>query len=96
MSDFATSQAALDIYNLRASAEMVRTDHKQAHYQASTAQQQHAQTELSQQQSATLMRNLLRTAMSSICYLRHLFPEDCFQDRFLTGVPNFKSMMQYL
>ncbi|EFC42471.1 meiotic specific asynaptic protein [Naegleria gruberi] len=32
------------------------------------------------------MRNLMRTAISSVCYLRNLFPEDCFQDKSLSGI----------
>lgn len=31
-------------------------------------------------------QNLVRTAISSIVYLRNLFPEDCFQDKKLTGL----------
>lgn len=34
-----------------------------------------------------MIRNLFRTAISSISYIRGLFPEDCFGDRILTGVP---------
>jgi hypothetical protein len=32
------------------------------------------------------MKNLIRTALSSIAYLRDLFPEDCFSEKRLTGV----------
>lgn len=43
-------------------------------------------------QSLSLMRNLLRTAISSISYLRHLFPEDCFADKSLAGI-HIKSLL---
>ena len=33
-----------------------------------------------------LVRNILRIGISSIAYLRHLFPEDCFQDHILAGM----------
>eukprot|EP00698_Gefionella_okellyi_P024243 TRINITY_DN8502_c0_g1_i11.p1 TRINITY_DN8502_c0_g1~~TRINITY_DN8502_c0_g1_i11.p1 ORF type:complete len:371 (-),score=75.08 TRINITY_DN8502_c0_g1_i11:758-1870(-) len=55
-------------------------------------QQQLARTEIDAKQSLTLMRNLMRTAISSICYLRHMFPEECFQDRFLSGI-NIKGLI---
>eukprot|EP01087_Luapelamoeba_hula_P014369 TRINITY_DN4198_c1_g1_i1.p1 TRINITY_DN4198_c1_g1~~TRINITY_DN4198_c1_g1_i1.p1 ORF type:complete len:370 (-),score=72.76 TRINITY_DN4198_c1_g1_i1:105-1214(-) len=45
-----------------------------------------------QEQSMTLMRNLLRTTVSSICYLRHIFPEECFHDKQLCGI-NIKSLV---
>jgi hypothetical protein len=38
------------------------------------------------------MRNLLRTAISSIVYLRNIFPENCFKDRTLTGI-NIKALV---
>jgi hypothetical protein len=31
------------------------------------------------------MRNLLRTAISSVAYLRDLFEEDCFADKEING-----------
>ena len=34
-----------------------------------------------------MMRNLFRTTISSISYIRNLFPDNCFTDRILTGVP---------
>ncbi|KAL0235057.1 hypothetical protein GEMRC1_001639 [Eukaryota sp. GEM-RC1] len=43
-------------------------------------------------QSLTLVRNLMRTAISSVCYLRNLFPEDCFEDRPLAGL-TIKSLL---
>lgn len=42
-------------------------------------------------QSLTLVRNLFRTAISSVCYLRGLFPENCFSDRSVVGL-NIKSL----
>jgi len=38
------------------------------------------------EESLALVRNLLRTAISSIVYLRNIFPEHCFRDRTLTGL----------
>ncbi|KAK2957475.1 putative Meiosis-specific protein PAIR2 [Blattamonas nauphoetae] len=58
-----------------------------------TLQQTISQTDsVSRQQSLILIRNLLRTAISSISYIRHIFPEDCFQDRLLSGM-NVKSLL---
>jgi hypothetical protein len=49
--------------------------------------QQITQTSIpTEQQSLVMMRNLLRTAISSISYIRGLFDEHCFSDRVLTGV----------
>ncbi|KAL0210898.1 hypothetical protein P9112_009196 [Eukaryota sp. TZLM1-RC] len=56
-------------------------------------------------QSLILVRNLMRTAISSVCYLRNLFPEDCFEDRPLAGltiksllstVPEAKTIVSWL
>lgn len=33
----------------------------------------------------------MRTAISTVCYLRNIFPEDCFSDKSLSGV-NIKSL----
>ncbi|KAL0233692.1 hypothetical protein PCE1_002201 [Barthelona sp. PCE] len=38
-------------------------------------------------QSATLVRNLLRTALGSICYHRGLFPERYYEDKQIAGTP---------
>jgi len=56
-------------------------------YQTLVAQRQQAITQdvPTEQQSLTLMRNLLRTSISCICYLRNLFDESCFIDKNLTG-----------
>ena len=32
------------------------------------------------------MRNLLRTAISSVVYLRAIFPEECFRDHTINGL----------
>ncbi|KAJ5066293.1 horma domain-containing protein [Anaeramoeba ignava] len=42
-------------------------------------------------QSMTLVRNILRTTISSIAYLRYLFPEENFYDRSIAGI-NIKSL----
>ena len=39
------------------------------------AQAQRSAQEVTQQQSLTVIRNLMRTSMSVVCYLRNLFPE---------------------
>ncbi|KAG2375185.1 hypothetical protein C9374_010189 [Naegleria lovaniensis] len=57
---------------------------------SSTAQQSRTQS-VTYEESLTLMRNLMRTAISSVCYLRNIFPEDCFQDKSLSGI-NIKSL----
>lgn len=51
-------------------------------------QQQEVKQQLetvSAQQSSILMKNLIRTTISSITYLRNIFPEDCFVDKKLSG-----------
>lgn len=50
-----------------------------------TAQQVRSQ-EVTSQESLTLVRNLMRTAISAVCYLRNLFPEKCFVDRTISGI----------
>ncbi|KAA6376868.1 MAG: putative meiotic specific asynaptic protein, partial [Streblomastix strix] len=45
-----------------------------------------ANQSVTEQQSLVLVRNLIRTAISSIAYIRHIFPEDCFSDRLLSGL----------
>eukprot|EP01119_Soliformovum_irregulare_P026254 TRINITY_DN9983_c0_g1_i1.p2 TRINITY_DN9983_c0_g1~~TRINITY_DN9983_c0_g1_i1.p2 ORF type:complete len:594 (+),score=203.61 TRINITY_DN9983_c0_g1_i1:2028-3809(+) len=54
--------------------------------------QQVRETSPTETQSLVMMRNLLRTAISTITYVRGLFPEDCFSDRLLAGV-NIKSLL---
>ena len=46
----------------------------------STAQKQKPtkQTVWSKTNSTTVMKNLVRTSISQICYLRNMFPHDCF------------------
>ena len=44
-------------------------------------------------QSVTLVRNILRSSLSSIAYLRYLFPEDNFQDTELAGL-KIKSLVE--
>ena len=44
-------------------------------------------------QSVTLMKNILRSSLSSIAYLRYLFPEDNFQDTELAGL-KIKSLVE--
>jgi meiosis-specific protein len=41
---------------------------------------------VTEQESLTVVRNLLRTATSTICYIRNLFPEECFVDRLISGI----------
>eukprot|EP00808_Paulinella_micropora_P031413 g29600.t1 len=42
--------------------------------------------QVTEQQSLTLMKNLVRTSISTICYLRGLFDEECFKDNQMTGI----------
>lgn len=51
-----------------------------------------AEQTVTYQQSLVLVRNLIRTAISSICYIRHLFPENNFVDRILSGL-NIKTLL---
>jgi len=44
------------------------------------------QEQITEQQSLIVVRNLMRTATSTICYLRNLFPEECFIDRSISGL----------
>lgn len=48
---------------------------------------------VTQQQSVTLMRNILRSSISSIAYLRYLFPENNFVDTQLAGL-KIKSLVE--
>ena len=41
--------------------------------------------EITRQESQVLVRNLIRTSISTICYLRNLFPDESFQQRSLVG-----------
>jgi hypothetical protein len=41
--------------------------------------------EITKQESQVLVRNLIRTSISTICYLRNLFPDESFQQRSLVG-----------
>ncbi|EAY09113.1 HORMA domain containing protein [Trichomonas vaginalis G3] len=52
-----------------------------------TAQKVRQQTDtVTEVQSITLVRNILRSGISSIAYLRYLFPEENFQDTSLAGL----------
>eukprot|EP01080_Neovahlkampfia_damariscottae_P005643 gene5643-9459_t len=42
--------------------------------------------EITRQESQVLVRNLIRTSISTICYLRNLFPDESFQQRSLVGI----------
>jgi len=53
--------------------------------QAASAQQLKTEN-VTAEQSVTLMKNLFRTSISTICYLRDLFPEDCFKEKRLTDI----------
>ncbi|KAL0213311.1 hypothetical protein RCL1_006937 [Eukaryota sp. TZLM3-RCL] len=59
---------------------------------AQATRQSTSEQSVTQVQSLTLVRNLMRTAISSVCYLRNLFPEDCFEDRPLAGL-TIKSLL---
>nr|AEW27318.1 Hop1 [Pentatrichomonas hominis] len=54
---------------------------------ARTAQRTRQATDtITEVQSVTLVRNILRSSVSSIAYLRYLFPEDNFEDTQLAGL----------
>lgn len=36
--------------------------------------------------SEVLVRNIIRSAVSTLCWSRHLFPDECFEDRELAGI----------
>ena len=36
--------------------------------------------------SEVLVRNIIRSALSTLCWSRHLFPDECFEDRELAGI----------
>ena len=36
--------------------------------------------------SEVLLRNIIRSALSTLCWARHLFPDECFEDRELAGI----------
>ena len=40
------------------------------------------------------MRNLFRTTISSIAYLRDLFPENCFRDHNVNGILTARQMLR--
>jgi len=42
--------------------------------------------EVTPEESATLVRNLLRTSISTVCFVRSVFPESFFVDRTVSGV----------
>ncbi|KAK8824386.1 hypothetical protein WA577_006783 [Blastocystis sp. JDR] len=41
---------------------------------------------VSQQQSLAVVKNMVRTSISEICYLRNLFNEDCFSQKNYAGI----------
>jgi hypothetical protein len=45
-----------------------------------------AEGEITREQSLILVRNLIRTTVSCICYVRQIFNENCFQDRLISGM----------
>mmetsp|Transcript_27975 Transcript_27975/g.109842 ORF Transcript_27975/g.109842 Transcript_27975/m.109842 type:complete len:80 (+) Transcript_27975:248-487(+) len=44
-------------------------------------QQRQASETVNIEQSLTLTKNLVRTSISSIAYIRNLFPDDCFTEQ---------------
>ena len=52
-----------------------------------TLSAQETKTEsISLQQSRVLVKNMFRLSVSSICYLRGIFPDDCFSTKDYAGV----------
>lgn len=37
--------------------------------------------QVTKSQSLTLVKNLVRVSISTVCYLRNIFPDSCFQER---------------
>eukprot|EP01063_Lacrimia_lanifica_P000579 TRINITY_DN1030_c0_g1_i8.p1 TRINITY_DN1030_c0_g1~~TRINITY_DN1030_c0_g1_i8.p1 ORF type:complete len:525 (+),score=151.55 TRINITY_DN1030_c0_g1_i8:73-1647(+) len=48
--------------------------------------QRQRSTTVSAQESMVLVRNLMRTSVSTVTYLRNVFPEDSYTDRVISGV----------
>mmetsp|Transcript_27982 Transcript_27982/g.109902 ORF Transcript_27982/g.109902 Transcript_27982/m.109902 type:complete len:157 (+) Transcript_27982:321-791(+) len=49
-------------------------------------QQRQASETVNIEQSLTLTKNLVRTSISSIAYIRNLFPDDCFTEQHIGGM----------
>lgn len=52
----------------------------------STVQQKSKCETISSQQSLVLVKNMFRLSLSSICFLRGIFPGDCFSTKDYAGV----------
>jgi len=76
-------------------------------FMSKTAQKVKQTTETcTEVQSATLVRNVIRSSISSIAYLRYLFPENCFNDAQIAGIkikslvpgssPEIESLMHWV
>jgi hypothetical protein len=50
------------------------------------AQKSSTSTCITPPQSLVLMKNMIRLSVSSICYLRNVFPADCFSSRDYAGL----------
>ena len=57
---------------------------------AKPKQRQHQWTNVS---SVTVVKNLVRSSISQICYLRSIFPEDCFAEKKYTNGLHIKALV---
>ena len=55
---------------------------------------QTSSTELTETQSQTYLRNLLRASFSSILYLRGIFDESLFTDRTICGTYTYLTLLE--
>lgn len=51
-----------------------------------TAQKTEVATGITQAQSMILLKNMIRLSISSVCYLRNIFPPSCFSSRDYAGL----------
>ncbi|CAM9725294.1 unnamed protein product [Scytosiphon promiscuus] len=57
-----------------------------AAYEASRQAQKQRQTQVTGTQSLTLVKNLIRVSISTVCHMRGIFPQGCFQNRTYAGM----------
>ncbi|CAM9579159.1 unnamed protein product [Sphacelaria rigidula] len=43
-------------------------------------------SQMTQSQSLTLVKNLVRISISTVCHIRNIFPTSCFQERTYAGM----------
>ena len=65
---------------------------KHSHKMPSAVQQQSKQKTATAQESLVLVRNMMRTSVSTVAYLRGVFPDEAFGDRRVSGL-NVKTLL---